>query len=108
MPGDGEQVTEVLHFWFAESLPRQIWLMPLMHRKDLAVQEAALPLFEHFSDPRTADFARSHRNVIARFGRFPHRNAALGGGRALRSGTYQESCPLGVLELSTSMKLTSI
>jgi uncharacterized protein (DUF924 family) len=80
MPGDGEQVTEVLHFWFAESLPRQIWLMPLMHREDLAVQEAALPLFERFSDPRTADLARSLRHVIARFGRFPHRNAALGRG----------------------------
>ena len=57
---------------------RQFWLMPLMHSEDLAVQEAALPLFERFSDPRTADFARRHRDVIARFQRFPHRNAALG------------------------------
>ena len=57
---------------------RQFWLMPLMHSEDLAVQAAALPLFERFSDPRTADFARRHRDVIARFGRFPHRNAALG------------------------------
>jgi uncharacterized protein (DUF924 family) len=54
------------------------WLMPLMHSEDQAVQEAALPLFERFTDPRTADFARRHRDVIARFGRFPHRNAALG------------------------------
>jgi uncharacterized protein (DUF924 family) len=57
---------------------RQFWLMPLMHSEDLAVQEEALPLFARFSDPRTADFARRHRDVIARFGRFPHRNAALG------------------------------
>ena len=57
---------------------RQFWLMPLMHSEELAVQEAALPLFERFSDPRTADFARRHRDVIARFQRFPHRNAALG------------------------------
>ena len=57
---------------------RQFWLMPLMHSEDLVEQEAALPLFERFSDPRTADFARQHRDVIARFGRFPHRNAALG------------------------------
>ena len=61
-----------------EQARRQFWLMPLMHAEDLAVQEAALPLFERFSDPRTADFARRHRDVIARFGRFPHRNAALG------------------------------
>ena len=57
---------------------RQFWLMPLMHSEDLAVQEAALPLFARFSDPRTADFARRHRDVIARFGRFPHRNVLLG------------------------------
>lgn len=62
----------------AEQARRQFWLMPLMHTEDLAVQEAALPLFERFSDPRTADFVRRHRDVIARFGRFPHRNALLG------------------------------
>jgi uncharacterized protein (DUF924 family) len=61
-----------------EQTRRQFWLMPLMHAEDLAVQEAALPLFERFTDHRTADFARRHWDVIARFGRFPHRNAALG------------------------------
>jgi uncharacterized protein (DUF924 family) len=61
-----------------EQARRQFWLMPLMHAEDLAVQEAALPLFERFSDPHTADFARRPRDVIARFGRFPHRNALLG------------------------------
>jgi uncharacterized protein (DUF924 family) len=71
----------VEHGWLeaeAEQARRQFWLMPLMHSEDLAVQEAALPLFERFSDPRTADFARRHRDVIARFGRFPHRNVLLG------------------------------
>ena len=62
----------------AEQARRQFWLMPLMHTEDLAVQEAALPLFERFSESRTADFARRHMDVIARFGRFPHRNALLG------------------------------
>jgi len=57
---------------------RQFWLMPLMHSEQLAVQEASLPLFRQFVDERTADFALRHRDVIARFGRFPHRNAALG------------------------------
>ena len=61
-----------------EQARRQFWLMPLMHSEDLSVQESALPLFERFSDPRTADFARRHREVIARFGRFPHRNTVLG------------------------------
>ena len=67
--------------WIAaepEPARRQFWLMPLMHAEDLAVQDHSLPLFERFSDPRTTDFARRHRDVIARFGRFPHRNRALG------------------------------
>jgi len=49
-----------------------------MHAEELAVQDEALPLFERFSDSRTVDVASRHRDVIARFGRFPHRNAALG------------------------------
>ncbi|QEY33289.1 DUF924 domain-containing protein [Synechococcus sp. RSCCF101] len=57
---------------------RQFWLMPWMHAEDLAVQEAGLPLFSRFTDARTADYARRHRDVIARFGRFPQRNALLG------------------------------
>ena len=67
--------------WLAaepEQQRRQFWLMPLMHAEDLAVQDASLPLFERFTNPRTVDFARRHRDVIARFGRFPHRNALLG------------------------------
>lgn len=64
----------------AEPAPerRPFWLMPLMHSEDLAVQELGLPLFERLTDARTATFARRHRDVIARFGRFPHRNQALG------------------------------
>lgn len=61
-----------------EQARRQFWLMPLMHSEDLAVQDEALPLFDQFTDPRTVDFARRHRDVIVRFGRYPHRNAALG------------------------------
>ncbi len=52
--------------------------MPLMHSEDLAVQKTALPLFERLSDPRTVEYARPHLDVIACFGRFPHRNEVLG------------------------------
>jgi hypothetical protein len=37
-----------------------------------------------------------------------HRSSVLAAFIAVPSGTYQESCPLGVLELSTFLKLTSI
>ena len=56
---------------------RQFVAMPLMHSEDLADQEASLDYFgTHL--PANLDFARSHHAMIARFGRFPHRNAALG------------------------------
>jgi uncharacterized protein (DUF924 family) len=83
--GDGQALAlseQALKWGWVEAEPeqprRQFWLMPLMHSEDLAVQEASLPLFRQFVDPRTADFAIRHRDVIAQFGRFPHRNAALG------------------------------
>ena len=57
---------------------RQFMLMPMMHSEDLAIQEKSLPLFERLTNPRTHEFAVKHRDIIARFGRFPHRNAVLG------------------------------
>ena len=38
----------------------------------------AIPLLEQFSDVATADVARRHLLQLQRFGRYPHRNAALG------------------------------
>ncbi|WP_336985518.1 DUF924 family protein [Altererythrobacter aquiaggeris] len=64
--------------WDAE-LPdqqRQFIAMPLMHSEDLADQEASLA---YFSDhlPGNSEYANSHHAMIARFGRFPHRNKVL-------------------------------
>ena len=56
---------------------RQFVAMPLMHSEDIADQEASVAFFSAHL-PGTADFARSHHEMIARFGRFPHRNAVLG------------------------------
>jgi len=57
---------------------RQFWLMPRLHSEDLAVQTAALPLFERWTDVRTLAVARRHRDTVATHGRFPHRDQALG------------------------------
>ena len=57
---------------------RQFWLMPLLHSEDTSVVAQAIPLLEHFSDAATADVARRHLLQLQRFGRYPHRNAALG------------------------------
>ena len=57
---------------------RQFMLMPMMHSEDLAIQERSLPLFEQLTNPLTHEYAVKHRDIITRFGRFPHRNAILG------------------------------
>ena len=57
---------------------RQFMLMPMMHSEELQIQDQSLPLFETHTNPRTHDYAIRHRDIVARFGRFPHRNAILG------------------------------
>ncbi|MBK8456485.1 MAG: DUF924 domain-containing protein [Phyllobacteriaceae bacterium] len=57
---------------------RQFLLMPFMHAESLAVQEEGVRLFSAHCPEATANFARAHRDTIARFGRFPMRNVALG------------------------------
>ncbi|MNL02278.1 hypothetical protein D3C87_1227790 [compost metagenome] len=57
---------------------RPFVLMPLMHSESLADQEALLALLDEAETPDTFRFAVIHRDIIARFGRFPHRNPCLG------------------------------
>lgn len=52
--------------------------MPFEHSEDLQEQERAVALFKALGDANLLGYAHAHREVIARFGRFPHRNAALG------------------------------
>ena len=56
---------------------RIFFYMPFEHSEDLADQERAVVLVAPL-DPGYARYAHAHRDVIARFGRFPHRNRALG------------------------------
>ncbi len=64
---------------------RKFLYMPFMHSENLADQDRGLPLFATLDDAETIDSARQHRDIIARFGRFPHRNAVLG-----RANTAEE------------------
>jgi uncharacterized protein (DUF924 family) len=56
---------------------RTFMVLPFEHAEDLAAQRRALALFEAL-DPNDLEYARRHYEIIARFGRFPHRNAVLG------------------------------
>jgi len=57
---------------------RQFLLMPLQHSEELADQVRALAEFAALGDSEVAHYAQLHHDQIARFGRFPGRNAALG------------------------------
>jgi len=64
--------------------PVQRWFvyLPLEHSETLADQVRCVALFEalgdHAESADTLDWVRRHHDIIARFGRFPHRNAVLG------------------------------
>ncbi|MBQ0753767.1 MAG: DUF924 domain-containing protein [Gammaproteobacteria bacterium] len=71
---------------------RVFFYMPLMHAEDLALQDESVSCFTRLVAAAEKDGAKTiadkmrgnlghaieHREVIVRFGRFPHRNAALG------------------------------
>lgn len=57
---------------------RQFFYLPFMHSEDLDDQERSVRLYEALGNDFALGFAREHRDIVARFGRFPHRNEALG------------------------------
>jgi uncharacterized protein (DUF924 family) len=57
---------------------RMFFYMPFMHSESPADQAMSVFLFEALGDAEQLKYARHHREIIARFGRFPHRNRALG------------------------------
>jgi uncharacterized protein (DUF924 family) len=52
--------------------------MPFEHSEDIADQEKSVELTLKLGDEGLLHYATAHRNIISRFGRFPHRNAVLG------------------------------
>ena len=73
-------------------LCRWFLYLPFMHAESLPIQERSVALFRSLNEAGGAafesplDYAVRHRDVIARFGRFPHRNVILG-----RASTPAES-----------------
>ncbi|MBT3371560.1 MAG: DUF924 family protein [Rhodospirillaceae bacterium] len=69
--------------------PKKFLIMPFQHCEDLASQEKGIVLFAALrgseSGDKSYDSMLKHRDIIAKYGRFPHRNAALG-----RSNTPEE------------------
>ncbi len=77
--------------------------MPLMHAENLALQERCVACFTTLNDHSPPalrkelaghlHFAREHRDTIQRFGRFPHRNAALGRESSAAEQAFLENGP---------------
>lgn len=59
--------------------PYAMWfLMPLEHAEDLDAQHRCVALFQTLGMHELVHYAKLHLDIIARFGRFPHRNSILG------------------------------
>ena len=90
------QGIELEHDQAVPPMARLFCYLPLEHAEDAALQARSVALFARLLNEAapaqraffagTLNFARQHQDVIARFGRFPHRNAALG-----RASTAQEA-----------------
>ncbi len=64
---------------------RDFAMMPLMHSESAAVHDIALKMFQESGSKSALKSEIEHRRVIDKFGRYPHRNAALG-----RTSTAEE------------------
>lgn len=57
---------------------RRFFALPFEHAENARLQARSLTLFREIGDPEGIRYAEVHAEIIDRFGRFPHRNAALG------------------------------
>jgi uncharacterized protein (DUF924 family) len=57
---------------------RRFFYLPFMHSESVRHQERSVALNEALGDPDSVKYAHHHHDIIARFGRFPHRNTILG------------------------------
>jgi uncharacterized protein (DUF924 family) len=63
----------------ATPMPLRIFFyLPFEHAEDLSLQARCVALMEATGDAAYTKHAILHRDIVARFGRFPHRNAAVG------------------------------
>jgi len=73
---------------FAQALDKgklSFLFMPFMHAEDLNRQQQSVALFKKHALEGNIRFAEHHRDIIAKYGRFPHRNRILG-----RESTQEE------------------
>jgi len=60
------------------AIQRSFLYMPFMHSESIKMHEIAVNLFQRNGIKANLDFEQRHKDVIERFGRYPHRNKILG------------------------------
>jgi uncharacterized protein (DUF924 family) len=73
----GRAITRSFDMSFANP-ERRFFYLPFMHSETLSDQERCAALCRRADDREGVHYAEHHADIIRRFGRFPHRNAALG------------------------------
>ena len=69
---------------------RQFLYMPFMHSEDADDQDRCVELMQETGNAEAVDFAKQHKAIIDRFGRFPHRNEALGRATTAEEAAFLE------------------
>ncbi|WP_434053831.1 MAG: DUF924 family protein [Roseibium sp.] len=85
-------------FWLKTYRPddwRTFLYLPFMHSEDLEDQRRCLELYVTHGPEHGVAHARHHLDIVARFGRFPHRNAILG-----RESTPEELAFMATKEIA--------
>ena len=60
------------------NLEKSFLYMPYMHSESLAIHEIAIELYSQEGLENNLDFEKKHKDIIEKFGRYPHRNQILG------------------------------
>ena len=73
-----------------ETEMQKFFLLPFAHSEDLADQERAVALARRIGG-KDFEQAQHHRDIVRRFGRFPHRNSILGRATTAEEREYLEN-----------------
>ena len=71
-----------------DEMMRPFFCLPLMHSELVADQDRCVRLHEAFSDPELLKYATLHRDIVVKFGRFPHRTVRWAAIRRQRNRSF--------------------
>jgi uncharacterized protein (DUF924 family) len=61
-----------------DKMMRQFFCLPFMHSELITDQDRSVQLYEALGDADLSSYALAHRDIVVKFGRFPHRNRMIG------------------------------